>query len=187
MTFRSHGAVTLLAILMLTSLTPSGAQDKSTSLSAGQVQVLNTVKAIFAAAEADDLAKFHSVVAPSFYIFDNGRRFDGDAIMELVKKLQATGNRYEWNVTDPDVHVSGDNAWVAYVNRGSITNTSGKHDQEWLESAVLEKQSGAWKILFMQSTRVPQPPREGHGNRKAAPADFRRDRAHKLPLDLVHS
>jgi hypothetical protein len=164
MTFRSHSAVILLAILMLTSMKASRAQDKSKPFSAEQLQVVNTVRTIFAAAEADDLAKFHSVTAPGFYIFDNGKRFDGDEIMELIKKLQAAGNRYEWNVTDPDVHVNGNNAWIAYVNRGSITNASGKQDQQWLESAVLQQQSGVWKILFMQSTRVPQASPESHGN-----------------------
>jgi hypothetical protein len=69
-TFRSHGGVVLLAVLMLTLAKPSRAQDKSKSksFSAEQVQVLNTVGTIFAAAEADDLHKFHSVIAPSFYI-----------------------------------------------------------------------------------------------------------------------
>lgn len=149
---------------MVMSVMPSDAQEKSKPLSAEQLQVVNTVTTIFAAAETGDLNKFHSVIAPGFYIFDNGNRFDGDQIMELIKKLQTVGNRYRWNVTDPDVHVNGDNAWIAYINRGSVTNATGKHDQQWLESAVLEKQSGVWKILFMQSTRVPQPAPEGHGN-----------------------
>ena len=164
MTFRSHSAVVLLVILMLTSVKASRAQDKSKPLSAEQLQVVNTVKTIFAAAEADDLAKFHSVTAPGFYIFDNGKRFDGDAIMELIKTLQAAGNLYQWNVTAPDVHVNGNNAWIAYVNRGSVTNAAGKHDYQWLESAVLQQQSGVWKVVFMQSTRVPQAPPESHGN-----------------------
>ncbi len=159
-----HSAVVLATILMLTSLKPSSAQEKSKSLSAEQLQVLNTVKTIFAAGEAADMAKFHSVIAPGFYIFDNGERFEGDAIMELIKKLQAAGNRYEWNVTDPDVHVNGSNAWVAYVNRGSITDASGKHDRQWLESATLQKQSGVWRIEFMQSTRVPAALPENHDN-----------------------
>jgi hypothetical protein len=30
------------------------------------------VKAIFAAAAVDDLAKFHAVVAPGFYLYDAG-------------------------------------------------------------------------------------------------------------------
>jgi hypothetical protein len=46
---------------------------------------------------------------------------------------------YEWNVTEPDVHISGDTAWIAYVNKGSITDASGTAKQNWLESAFPRK------------------------------------------------
>jgi len=54
------------------------------------------------------------------------------------------------------IHVTGNTAWVAYVNQGSITDTSGTIEMKWLESAFLEKRAGVWKIGFMHSTRVPQ-------------------------------
>lgn len=127
-------------------------------LSADQQQVVDTVKAVFAAATKDDLAKFHAVTAPGFYLFDGGTRFDGDAIMKLAKSLHDSGKQYEWNVTDPDVHVIGNVAWMAYTNRGSVTDASGRQPMEWLESAFLQKQDGAWKIVFMQSERAAQPP-----------------------------
>jgi hypothetical protein len=41
--------------------------------------------------------------------------------MAVIKALHAAGKRYEWNVTEPDVHISRDTAWIAYVNEGSIT------------------------------------------------------------------
>jgi hypothetical protein len=113
------------------------------------------VSAIFVAARADDVAKFDSVIASDFYIFDGGARFNGDSIMALIRAQHAAGKRYEWNVTEPDVHILGNTAWIAYVNKGSITDASGTVDQNWLESAFLEKQAGTWKIVFMHSTRVP--------------------------------
>ena len=117
-------------------------------------QIVDTVSTIFTAASTDDVAKFDSVVAPDFYIFDGGVRFKGDTIMAFIKAQHAAGKRYEWNVTEPDVHLSGDTAWIAYVNEGSIGDASGTTKQNWLESAFLEKQAGAWKIVFMHSTRV---------------------------------
>jgi ketosteroid isomerase-like protein len=75
--------------------------------------------------------------------------------MGAVKALHAAGKRYDEHVTEPDVHISGNIAWIAYVNKGSITDASGTVNQNWLESAFLEKQSGTWKIVFMHSTRVP--------------------------------
>jgi len=46
------------------------------------------------------------------------------------------------------------------TNKGSTTGASGTINQKWLESAFLEKQAGARKIVFMHSTRVPAQPEE---------------------------
>jgi ketosteroid isomerase-like protein len=146
------------ALIFSTIVSTARAQQKS--LTPDQQQVVDTVSTVFTAARADDLAKFDSVIAPGFYIFDGGARFNGDSIMALIKAQHAAGKRYEWNVTEPDVHISGDTAWIAYVNKGSITDASGTVNQNWLESAFLEKQAGAWKIVFMHSTRVPVAPPE---------------------------
>ena len=140
----------LSVVLVLTSF--AAAQNKP--LSGDQKQVVDTVKAIFAAATTDDLPKFHAVTTPGFYLFDSGARFDGDAIMKLIKAQHDAGKVYEWNVTDPDVHVLGNVAWIAYVNRGSVADASGRQPMEWLESAFLQKQQGAWKIVFMHSDRA---------------------------------
>jgi hypothetical protein len=132
-------------------------------LTADQTEIVNTVSTIFTAARADDIAKFDSVIASDFYIYDGGVRFNGDAIMALIKAQHVAGKHYEWNVTEPDVHISGNTAWIAYVNQGSISDGSGTVSQKWLESAFLQKQSGIWKIVFMHSTRVPVAPPESHG------------------------
>lgn len=145
-------AVTL-ALIFSPNVTSVRAQQKS--LTSDQKQVVDTVSTIFTAARADDVAKFDSVIAPGFYIFDVGARFNGDTIMASIKALHAAGKRYEWNVTEPDVHITGNTAWIAYVNKGSISDASGTLNQNWLESAFLEKQAGTWKIVFMHSTRVP--------------------------------
>jgi len=48
--------------------------------------------------------------------------------MTHIKTLLAAGKRYEWSVTEPDVHISGNTAWIAYVNKGSITDAR-RHNQ----------------------------------------------------------
>ena len=141
------------ALIFSPSVSTARAEQKS--LTSDQKQVVDTVSTIFIAARADDVAKFNSVIAPDFYIFDAGARFNGDAIMALIKAQHAAGKRYEWNVTEPDVHISGNTAWIAYVNKGSISDASGTVNQSWLESAFLQKHAGVWKIVFMHSTRVP--------------------------------
>jgi len=149
-----------VAFALIFSPNVSTVRAQQTSLTSDQKQVVDTVSTIFSAARADDVAKFDSVIVPGFYIFDGGARFNGDTIMALIKAQHAAGKRYEWNVTEPDVHINGNTAWIAYVNKGSISDASGTVNQNWLESAFLEKQAGTWKIVFMHSTRVP-PPTQG--------------------------
>jgi ketosteroid isomerase-like protein len=151
--FRIAVAAVVFALSFSASVSTARAQQKS--LTSDQRQVIDTVSTIFTAALTDDVAKFDSVIASDFYIFDGGARFNGDAIMTFIKAQHAAGKRYEWNVTEPDVHISGNTAWIAYINKGSITDASGTTNQKWLESSFLQKQAGIWKIVFMHSTRVP--------------------------------
>jgi hypothetical protein len=153
-------AVTLVLAL---SANPITARAQQKLLTADQARIVDTVSTIFSAALTDDVAKFDSVIAPGFYIYDIGARFNGDSIMALIKAQHAAGKRYEWKVTEPDVHISGKTAWIAYVNKGSIRDASGTVNQTWLESAFLEKQAGTWKIVFMHSTRVPVTTEAKHG------------------------
>jgi ketosteroid isomerase-like protein len=154
-------ATIVFALMFSGSISTAGAQQKL--LTAEQTQIVDTVSTIFDAARVDDAAKFNSVIASDFYIFDGGARFNGNSILAFIKAQHAAGKRYEWSVTEPDVHISGDTAWIAYINKGSISDASGTMNQKWLESAFLEKQAGAWKIVFMHSTRVPMAPQENHG------------------------
>jgi hypothetical protein len=162
MSSRLHIAVatTALALIFAVKAATAGAQQKRAT--ADQARIVDTVSMIFTAALTDDVAKFDSVIASDFYIFDGGARFNGDSIMAFIKAQHLAGKRYEWNVTEPDVHINGKTAWVAYVNKGSVTDASGTVKQNWLESAVLQKQAGVWKIVFMHSTRVPM---ENQANR----------------------
>jgi hypothetical protein len=110
-------ATTALALMFSANLVTGRAQQKL--VTADQAQIVNTVSTIFTAALTDDVAKFNSVIASDFYICDGGVRFNGDAIMALIKAQNAAGKRYEWNVTEPDVHINGITAWIAYVNQGT--------------------------------------------------------------------
>ncbi len=120
--------------------------------------VVQTVRSMFTAATNDDVKAFNTLVEPGFYMYDSGQRFDGDAIMKLIAQAHAKGAKYVWSVTQPDVHVHCDEAWIAYVNDGSVQQEPGAAVMpvKWLESAVLRRDGGAWKVVFFHSTREAQ-------------------------------
>jgi Domain of unknown function (DUF4440) len=145
-----------LAAFPLAAIAASNPPDPACpGTAADPVQVVETMRTMYAAAATDDLAKFHTVAAPDFYAFDGGTRYDGDALMNTLKSLHASGKVYVWSVTQPHVESDCHLAWITYINRGSVKDASGTKDLTWLESAVLEKQAGAWRIRFFLSTRVP--------------------------------
>lgn len=142
------------AMLFLALAFAAGAACGETPAS-DEDQVVEAMRTLYVAATNDDLALFHTVAAPDFYAFDVGKRFDGDALMELIKNLHAAGSVYVWRVAEPEVHVHADTALITYVNRGSVQDASGRRDVTWLESAFLRKDEGRWRIQFLHSTRVP--------------------------------
>src|ERR1700748_336204 len=118
------------------------------------VRVVETMRTMYAAAATDDLAKFHTLATPDFYAFDGGTRYDGDDLMNMVKSFHDKGVVFAWSVTQPHVESDCHLAWITYINRGSMKDASGTKNVTWLESAVLEKQAGTWRIRFFHSTRA---------------------------------
>ena len=118
-------------------------------------KVIEAVRLMYVAATNDDVAQFRNVASADFYAFDVGKRLTGEELMELVKNAHAAGKVYVWQVTEPQVHIDGRTAWITYVNRGSLQDAAGRKDLSWLESAVLGKENGVWRIQFFHSTRVP--------------------------------
>ena len=49
-------------------------------------QIAKAVRIMYGGATTDDLGKLHTVAAPDFYAFDGGERYDGDALMKMVKR-----------------------------------------------------------------------------------------------------
>jgi hypothetical protein len=117
--------------------------------------IVNVIIALYDAAMNDDEARMTEILAPGYYAFDAGHRFDGMTLPNLIKAAHKGGRVYRWSVTLPDVHIACDTAWIAYVNDGAVGDTKGSARQQWLESANLGYVLGQWRVLFLSSVRVP--------------------------------
>jgi hypothetical protein len=153
---RNHAFPIAVCCLLVSSFTVAAAeQPQSPPVGSEETRVIEVMRTFYVAATNDDLEKFHTVVTRDFYSYDGGARFAGDELMELIKKAHAAGKVFVWNVTKPEVRMHGDDAWITYVNQGSVKDASGTKDVTWLESAFLRKENGSWRIEFFHSTRVP--------------------------------
>jgi hypothetical protein len=99
--------IIVLVLLLVSSWAPADPAP-SAPPDAEQDKVVEAMNTMYVAATNDDLAQFHTVAAPDFYAFDGGKRFNGDALMELIKTAHAAGKIYVWRVTEPEVHIEGE-------------------------------------------------------------------------------
>jgi hypothetical protein len=79
-----HSAAILIAGILAASASP--ASSACAGNSTDQAQVAKAVRIMYGGATTDDLGKLHTVAAPDFYAFDGGERYDGDALMKMVKR-----------------------------------------------------------------------------------------------------
>jgi len=152
----------LVAVSLALPSLQSGAQmpapfPRIVAMSADQNAAVNVIRAMYRAAATDDLMKFHELIAPGFYAFDGGKNYRAEELMGSIMDYHSKGIKFVWNVTKPDVHIAGDQAWLTYTNVGSITMgpKEAPTPTTWLESAALVKRNGVWKLAFLHSTRVP--------------------------------
>jgi hypothetical protein len=136
----------------------SASQAACAPAASAHKEAVGAIVEMYLAATTDDLDQFHAATAPDFYAFDGGSRFEGDALMALIKKLHASGAKLRWSINEPQVRFSCDLAWITYVNRGSVETASGRQEKTWLESAAVGYDAGRWHVLFLQSTPVPKAP-----------------------------
>jgi ketosteroid isomerase-like protein len=146
-----------LLMMLFGSAAFSADSSKCPASTADEAQIVESVRTMYSALTSDDLNLFRSVVAPEFYAYDGGKRFEGEALLNTIKTAHAAGTVFVWTVNEPEVHVSCETAWISYVNRGTVRKAAGTTARVWLESAVLRKESGKWRIQFFHSTPVPMP------------------------------
>jgi ketosteroid isomerase-like protein len=150
-------AVRRLAVLSTALLLAAAGGATAQRADSGAQAVQATIHGLFDRMAADDVTGAARLLAPGFYAFDASKRFEGDALLQLVKKLHQSGVLIRWNLSPIDVHVSGDMAWAAWDNHGSVGPSGAEKPIAWQESAVLKRENGAWRLVFLHSNRVAAP------------------------------
>jgi ketosteroid isomerase-like protein len=144
------------AVLAAASLSASAARTAACPR-ADSAAVSGAMQAMLNALAAQDLKTTRTYLAPDFYAFDGGTRFDAGGLLALVGEKQRSGSTFRWTVAAPQVRFACDIAWITYVNRGRITDAGHETPVTWLESGVLRREAGRWVIQFLHSTRAATP------------------------------
>lgn len=99
-----------------------------------------------------DTLKFYAT--PDFQLLEDGQVWNMDTLINKImprknSKIERV-NTFEFVRTEQ----SGNMAWVSYNNSAEFRLGEKHQIMRWLESAVLTKSKGNWKIQLLHSTKL---------------------------------
>ena len=123
-------------------------------------QIIQTMERFFEVLDVDNYEQnlLEEVVTEDFKIFEAGEVMDIERFHAFVTHVDpnvAPLSETSWTLSEFDISLDNDSAHVSYINRGIF-----KHGDEmtaklrWMESAYLIKQTGGYKIRFLNSNVV---------------------------------
>ncbi|WP_316770850.1 nuclear transport factor 2 family protein [Pedobacter frigiditerrae] len=123
------------------------AQDKTVP----QKEVEQTIVKFFDALSAFDFDKMRYYTKDIEFI-EYGEVWNLDVLIGRVKPMVSTGVKRTNTLKFTKTVIKGNTAWVIYYNTADFEE-SGKVDKvKWLESVVMVKEEGRWKMTLLHST-----------------------------------
>jgi hypothetical protein len=142
----------LLFILLPGFLLTARGQEKADP---SQQTVQSIIRGVFQAISSFDMESVRSYCKPDIKILENGKIWNLDSLALRVNQAKAAGNLKRVNKIDFwDTRINGNVAWTYYNNEALFTSGDKTFSVEWLESAVLVRAKGEWKIAFLHSTTL---------------------------------
>ncbi len=98
-----------------------------------------------------DKKKLDSVTTKDFVLFEDGKYYNNDSLINLLNTFDAFTGSYK--LDSVRINVDNNIGRVYYISRGDFTlNDTTRLTYIWLESATFTKINGEWKMDFMHST-----------------------------------
>lgn len=99
-----------------------------------------------------DKLKAHTTA--DFLLLEDGAVWNMDSLTSNFSRVKKESFKRINTFSFIDTREEGNTAWVSYFNTADITFGNRQRTIKWLESAVLVKHSGNWKIQLLHSTHL---------------------------------
>lgn len=139
----------LITILFFVSTFFAHAQN---NLSAKENLVQTTVTNMFQALADCDLVQLKHYCTEDILILENGSVWNLDTLVQKVSQNAATDFKRINKIEFIETKISGKIAWTTYNNQAEITSNGKRTIINWLETAILIKEDGRWKIKTLHVT-----------------------------------
>jgi hypothetical protein len=103
---------------------------------------------------AIDAGKLKEYATADFLLLEHGEVWNMDTLVRKISVPRRSNvtrvNTFRFMKTEE----IGNIAWVSYYNTAELSFDDKQETIRWLESAVLRKENGTWKIQLLHSTRL---------------------------------
>lgn len=154
MTLRHLSVVVVFTLLVAAC----GDTIDSTSEAEAAEEVESVMQAFLDALEVEDWPTAREHVSPRFLLLEDGRRMSWSEARAMIE--EAGFERVDWTLSGFETRVADDVAYTTYVNHGRFVVEQDTLEVEFLESAVLRRASGSWRVVLLHSSVIPD---EGEG------------------------
>jgi ketosteroid isomerase-like protein len=141
--------IKILTLIFFFSFNIAIAQTLSEERKVQQVLVM-----FFDALSENDLAGMQKYMTPDIRILEHGVIWNMDTVVALASKPRPANFKRINTINFFQTEVRNEFAFVSYNNKADISSANGERKVTWLESAVLVKEGGEWKVKMLHSTRI---------------------------------
>lgn len=122
----------------------------------GQTAMQETVTGFFDALANLDVVKMKSYCSPDITLLESGQVWNIDTLALRVTKRKASIPDFKRinKIDFIETKVKENIAWISYFNQATISFSGKTTDIKWLESVVLIRDQGKWKISLLHSTKL---------------------------------
>jgi hypothetical protein len=137
-----------LTILLAFVIIASCSQERKTD---DPEELKNVLTDYFDGIKNKDLNKMNSVTTHDFILFEDGKVWNNDSLINLVNSFNSFQGTWTFDYIRITMdELSGD---IVYLNHGDfIFNDTTKMKFDWVESATFRKIDGNWKMNLLHST-----------------------------------
>jgi len=111
-----------------------------------------TVKNFFGSIAALDVEMMSGYVATDFLLLEDGEVMKLNDLVVEINKIKTYNVTRVNTINFLDAKQHDDVIWLAYDNTADLSMADQKMQLKWLESAVLIKERGQWKIELLHAT-----------------------------------
>ena len=100
---------------------------------------------------------YRSILTEDYQFLENGELFDADGDIAFMPKPESGYKRTD-TFDFRYIKIDGDIAYAVYFLKSDITDkVNGAIHKEYLESTILRRSGGDWKIALLHSTKITKP------------------------------